>query len=153
MGRDLTPRRGCRASARTIQAMQRNVIRSSRVLAGAGASVVIGIAAVVIAAPAHADPVDRTFVDALSQAGVGAADPAQAVALGQSVCPMLAEPGQNAADVAAKVADAGGMSLGPATMFTGIAISTFCPAMVAKAGEGNLTGGPADLAWSILGFG
>ncbi|QRY50145.1 DUF732 domain-containing protein [Mycolicibacterium septicum] len=133
--------------------MRRNVIRSSRVLAGVGASVVTGISALVIATPAHADPVDQTFVDALSQAGVGAADPAQAVALGQSVCPMLAEPGQSAADVAAKVADAGGMSLGPATMFTGVAISTFCPAMVAKAGEGNLTGGPADLAWSILGFG
>ncbi|PEG60382.1 DUF732 domain-containing protein [Mycolicibacterium boenickei] len=133
--------------------MQRNVIRSSPVLSTMGAAVVTGIATVVIAAPAQADPVDQTFVDALGQAGVSAVDPAQAVALGQSVCPMLSEPGQNAADVAAKVADAGGMSLGPATMFTGIAISTFCPAMVAKAGEGNLTGGPADLAWSILGFG
>ncbi|MED5814858.1 DUF732 domain-containing protein [Mycolicibacterium sp. 050232] len=132
--------------------MQRNVIRFSSVLAAMGATVATGFAAVVSAAPAQADPVDQTFVDALGQAGVGAVDPAQAVALGQSVCPMLSEPGQNAADVAAKVADAGGMSLGPATMFTGIAISTFCPAMVAKAGEGNLTGGPADLAWSILGF-
>ncbi|MCV7361779.1 DUF732 domain-containing protein [Mycolicibacterium neworleansense] len=132
--------------------MQRNMIRFSRVLVATGASVVTGLAALVIAAPAQADPIDQTFVDALSQAGVGAADPAQAVALGQSVCPMLAEPGQTAADVAAKVADTGGMSLGPATMFTGVAISTFCPAMVAKAGEGNLTGGPADLAWSILGL-
>ncbi|WP_066897664.1 DUF732 domain-containing protein [Mycolicibacterium houstonense] len=129
--------------------MQRTVIRSLRGLAAVTAT---GTAALVIAAPAHADPADQAFVDALSQAGVAAADPAQAVAMGQSVCPMLAEPGQNAADVAAKVADTGGMSLGPATMFTGIAISTFCPAMVAKVGEGNLTGGPADLAWSILGF-
>jgi len=31
------------------------------------------------------------------------------------------------ADVAAKVADAGGMSLGPATMFTGVAISRVLP--------------------------
>ncbi|MEV0673861.1 DUF732 domain-containing protein [Mycobacterium sp. NPDC050441] len=130
--------------------MQRTVFRSGRVLAAVAA---MGAAAAMGATPAHADPIDQTFVNALSQAGVGAADPAQAVALGQSVCPMLAEPGQNAADVAAKVADTGGMSLGPATMFTGIAISTFCPAMVARAGEGNLTGGPADLAWSILGFG
>jgi Protein of unknown function (DUF732) len=112
----------------------------------------MGTAAVVIAAPAHADASDQAFVDALSRAGVGAVDPARAVEVGQSVCPMLAEPGQTAADVAAKVADTAGMSLGPATMFTGIAISAFCPVMVAKAGEGNLIGGPADLAWSILGF-
>nr|WP_280831093.1 DUF732 domain-containing protein [Mycolicibacterium frederiksbergense] len=112
----------------------------------------MGTAAVVAATPALADPSGQAFVDALGQAGVSAVDPAQAVSIGQSVCPMLAEPGQTAADVAAKVADTGGMSLGPATMFTGIAISTFCPAMVAKVGEGNLTGGAADLAWSILGF-
>ncbi|MEX3653346.1 DUF732 domain-containing protein [Mycolicibacterium fortuitum] len=129
--------------------MQRTVFRSGRIPA---AMAVAATTAVVIAPSAYADPIDQTFVNALSQAGVGAADPAQAVELGQSVCPMLAEPGQNAADVAAKVADASGMSLGPATMFTGIAISTFCPAMVAKAGEGNLTGGSADLAWSILGL-
>lgn len=134
---------------RTIQAMQRTVFRSGRILVAMAAA---ATTAVVTAPSAYADPIDQTFVNALSQAGVGAADPAQAVELGQSVCPMLAEPGQNAADVAAKVADASGMSLGPATMFTGIAISTFCPAMVAKAGEGNLTGGPADLAWSILGL-
>jgi hypothetical protein len=50
---------------------------------------------------------------------------------------MLAEPGQTAADVAAKVADAGGMSLGPATMFTGLAISMFCPAAVSSLANGN----------------
>lgn len=132
--------------------MPRNVIRSCRVFAVTVGVTLAGIAGGVIAAPAEADPIDSVFVDALSRAGVTAADPAQAVALGQSVCPMLAEPGQTAADVAAKVADTGGMSLGPATMFTGVAISTFCPAMVAKAGEGNLLGGPADLAWSVLGF-
>lgn len=130
--------------------MQRKVSRSRRLFAAVLAT---GGAVVATATPAHAEPVDQSFVDALGRAGVGAADPAQAVAIGQSVCPMLAEPGQTAADVAAKVADTGGMPLGPATMFTGIAISTFCPAMVAKVGEGDLVGGPADLAWSILGFG
>ncbi|WP_019349152.1 DUF732 domain-containing protein, partial [Mycolicibacterium conceptionense] len=81
--------------------MPRNVIRSSRVLAVTVGVTLAGIAAGVIAAPAEADPIDSVFVDALSRAGVTAADPAQAVALGQSVCPMLAEPGQTAADVAA----------------------------------------------------
>jgi Protein of unknown function (DUF732) len=89
------------------------------------------------AAPAQADTTDDAFLSALTDAGIGAADPANASALGQQVCPMLAQPGQTAADVAAKVADAGGMSLGPATMFTGIAISLFCPAAVSSIANGQ----------------
>ena len=89
------------------------------------------------AAPAQADPTDDAFLAALTNAGVGSADPANAAALGQQVCPMLAQPGQTAADVATKVADAGGMSLGPATMFTGLAISLFCPAAVTSIANGQ----------------
>lgn len=90
------------------------------------------------AAAAQADPVQDAFLAALSNAGVSGVDPATAVALGQQVCPQLAGPGQTAADVAARVAEAGGMSLGPATAFTGIAITMFCPAAVASIGAGNL---------------
>ena len=100
-----------------------------------------------VAAPAQAEPADDAFLTALTDAGVGAGDPADAIALGQQVCPMLADPGQTAADVAAKVAEAGGMPLGPATMFTGIAISMFCPAMVASIGTGS-----PPIPLSILGF-
>jgi Protein of unknown function (DUF732) len=89
------------------------------------------------AAPAQADTTSDAFLSALTDAGIGAADPANAAALGQQVCPMLAEPGQTAADVAAKVAEAGGMSLGPATMFTGIAISLFCPTAVSSIANGQ----------------
>jgi hypothetical protein len=99
------------------------------------------------AAPAQADSTDAAFLSALTDAGVGTADPANAAALGQEVCPMLSQPGQDAADVAAKVADAGGMSLGPATMFTGIAISLFCPAAVS-----SITGGQSPIPLGILGF-
>ena len=88
-------------------------------------------------APAQAEPTDDAFLAALMDAGIGTADPANAAALGQQVCPMLAEPGQTAADVAAQVADAGGMSLGPATMFTGIAISLFCPAAMSSIANGQ----------------
>ncbi|OBI84643.1 DUF732 domain-containing protein [Mycobacterium sp. E740] len=94
-------------------------------------------AAAAVGTPAQADPVDDAFLNAVSNAGVVMGDPASAVAVGQQVCPMLSDPGQNAADVAAKVADMGGMSLGPATMFTGIAISMFCPAMVSSIGKGQ----------------
>ena len=55
---------------------------------------------------------------------------------------MLADSGQSAADVAAKVADSGGMSLGPATMFTGIAISMWCPGAMARLGNGQIDGIP-----------
>jgi hypothetical protein len=99
------------------------------------------------AAPAQADTTDDAFLSALTDAGIGAADPAYAAALGQQVCPMLAEPGQTAADVAAQVADAGGMSLGPATMFTGIAISLFCPAAVS-----SIANGESPIPLGLLGF-
>ena len=94
-------------------------------------------AAVVAAAPAVADPSGDAFIDSLSSMGVGMGNPTDAVALGQSVCPMLSEPGQTAADAAATVADAGGMSLGPATMFTGLAISAFCPSVMTSLGNGE----------------
>lgn len=94
-------------------------------------------AAAVVAAPAQADPVEDAFLNAVTEAGVVMGDPGSAVSVGQQVCPMLSEPGQNAADVAAKVADMAGMSLGPATMFTGIAISLFCPAAVSSIANGQ----------------
>jgi hypothetical protein len=99
------------------------------------------------AAPAQADTTDDAFLSALTDAGIGSVDPSNAAALGQQVCPMLAEPGQDAADVAAKVADAGGMSLGPATMFTGIAISLFCPTAVS-----SIANGESPIPLGLLGF-
>jgi hypothetical protein len=99
------------------------------------------------AAPAQADSTDDAFLSALTSAGIGAVDPSSAAALGQQVCPMLAQPGQTAADVAAKVADAGGMSLGPATMFTGLAISAFCPAAVSSIADGK-----SPIPLGFLGF-
>src|SRR5262245_17454508 len=93
---------------------------------------VIAVAAVGWPAQAHADTTADRFLGALGNAGIGSADPAGTVELGRSVCTMLSEPGQTAADIASKVADTGGMPLGPATMFTGLAISIFCPAMVSS---------------------
>ena len=113
----------------------------SRVLCKPGLSVALTTgfltAAAVVAAPAQADPAEDAFLNAVTEAGVVMGDPGSAVNIGTQVCPMLAEPGQNAANVAAKVADMGGMSLGPATMFTGIAISMFCPAAVSSIGSGQ----------------
>ena len=109
-------------------------------IAGAVAS------AVVAAAPASADPVDDSFLNAVDSAGVGMGNPTDALALGQSVCPMLAEPGQNLADAASGVADTAGMPLGPATMFTGLAITAFCPGAVQ-----SLANGESPIPMDLLG--
>jgi hypothetical protein len=121
------------------------VHRKHAIALAASAGLIAGSA--VLAAPAQADSTEDAFMGALSDAGVGLADPASAAALGQQVCPMLAAPGQTVADVAGKVAEAGGMSLGPATMFTGIAISMFCPTAVS-----SIAGGNSPIPLSILGF-
>ncbi len=88
------------------------------------------IAATMSAAPAQADPTADAFLSTLQHYRLGDIDPATAVQVGQTVCPMLSEPGQNMANVAADVADDLGRPLGPATMFTGLAISIFCPRAV-----------------------
>lgn len=88
-------------------------------------------------APAHAEPVPTDFLGALDSAGLAGIDPATAMSVGQSVCPMLSEPGQQLADVAANVSDAIGRPLGPATMFTGLAITMFCPRAVTALTDGK----------------
>src|SRR3981189_2449930 len=105
-------------------------------------------AALMAAAPAAADPSTDAFINSLDSAGGGMGDPGQAVALGQSVCPMLSQPGQAMADTAAQVADAGGMPLGPATMFTGLAISAFCPGVMGAIGNGQ-----SPIPMDLLGLG
>jgi len=107
--------------------------------------------AAAFAAPAQADPGTDSFLNALTTAGLTGVDPATAIAVGQQVCPMLSEPGQRAADVAGQVADAIGRPLGPATMFTGLAISIFCPAVVARVGN-DLANGTSPIPLSILGL-
>lgn len=104
-------------------------------------------AAAATAAPAQADPTTDLFLSALDGAGLVGIDRATAVNVGQSVCPMLVEPGQNAANVAAGVADALGRPLGPATMFTGLAIQIFCPGAVA-----SLVNGQSPLPFNLLGI-
>lgn len=93
-------------------------------------------AATLTAAPAHADTATDVFLSTLQHYRLGDIDPATAMRVGQSVCPMLADPGQNAANVAADVAEALGRPLGPATMFTGLAIQIFCPRAVTALTDG-----------------
>jgi Protein of unknown function (DUF732) len=119
-------------------------IRSATI---ASLTVTVGImaAATSLAAPATADPGADAFMAALTSAGLTGVDPATAVSVGQSVCPMLAEPGQQVANVAAEVSNTLGRPLGPATMFTGIAITMFCPAAVSSLANGQSPLGPIPM--------
>ncbi|KWX57667.1 DUF732 domain-containing protein [Mycobacterium sp. NAZ190054] len=87
-------------------------------------------AATMSAAPVRADTATDVFLSSLQHYRLGDIDPATAVRVGQSVCPRLAAPGQDVANVAADVADALGRPIGPATMFTGLAIQFLCPRAV-----------------------
>lgn len=88
-----------------------------------------GLAVGVFAAPAQADTAGSVddFLTTLDGLGLSNIDPETAVEVGRGLCPVLAEGGQKSADVASQVSDAIGRPLGPATMFTGAAISFLCP--------------------------
>lgn len=98
------------------------------------------LAAPVLAATAHADPIDSSFLSTLSSSGVGYNDPALTAELGKSVCPMLVEPGKNFASVAQTIrgGNSGGISPEMASFFTGIAISMYCPSMISSIGDGTV---------------
>jgi hypothetical protein len=98
----------------------------------------VGLAtAVTVAATAHADPLtDNSFLNALTNAGIGYGDPVSTEALGQSICPMLVEPGKDVASVYSTVTN-NGINPDMAAFFTGIAISMYCPQMMSSIGSGT----------------
>jgi Protein of unknown function (DUF732) len=111
-----------------------------RVLMGAGCLIA---AAAALSAPVKANSVDDAFLGALNNAGVNYADPGSTVAMGQSICPMLAQPGGTFASAASSVVGNNGMSPAMANMFTSIAISMYCPSMMASIANGNVPNMPA----------
>jgi hypothetical protein len=125
-----------------IKRNQRVAVAALAVTAG-----MVGAALSVGAAPAQADPATDVFLDSLGGPGLSGIDPATATQVGQQVCPMLVDPGQNAANVAGEVSEALGRPLGPATMFTGLAISAFCPGAMA-----SLANGQTPFPMPMLGF-
>ncbi|MBS4728953.1 DUF732 domain-containing protein [Mycobacterium sp. SM1] len=103
-------------------------------------AVSLGVAAAAGAAatPAQANSIDDGFLSALTGAGINYGDPGSAVALGQSICPMLAQPGGTFASAVSSITGSSGMSPAMADMFTSIAISMYCPSMMASIANGNL---------------
>ena len=101
----------------------------------------VGVAtAFSLAAPASAEPVDTTFLNALNDAGITYGDPMSTEKLGQSICPMLVDPGKNLASVYSNVSN-NGINPDMAAFFTGIAISAYCPQMMTQIGNGTILEG------------
>ncbi|OBF03275.1 hypothetical protein A5775_02520 [Mycobacterium sp. 852002-10029_SCH5224772] len=91
------------------------------------------------AAPAEAEGNGDDFIDALNHAGVDFGEPGNAMAVGESICPMLSKPGGSFAAAASSVSGRG-MSPQMASLFTTIAIQTYCPETMANIASGNLSG-------------
>ncbi|OPX05234.1 hypothetical protein B1790_32985 [Mycobacterium sp. AT1] len=105
----------------------------------------VGIVVAASAPPAHADAVSDSFLSALTNSGVSVADPNMAVSMAQSICPMLVKPGGNFAAIASQMGGTNGVSPGMANLFTSIAISMYCPSMMASLAGGNWLGQGAQM--------
>ena len=105
----------------------------------------VGIVVAASAPPARADTVGDGFLSALTNSGVSVADPNMAVSMAQSICPMLVKPGGNFAAVASQMGGTNGVSPGMANLFTSIAISMYCPSMMASLAGGNWLGQGAQM--------
>lgn len=120
------------------------MFRSAVVAAGLLAAALPFAGPVVAPAGAETGGDVTDFLATLDRLGISDLDPGQAVALGQSLCPLLAERGQNTADIAGKVSESIGRPIGPATVFTGAAISFLCPRAVERV-AGDLDGAVLNL--------
>jgi hypothetical protein len=118
---------------------------SAKATSAMAISVGIVIAASAAPATARADAVSDTFLSTLTNSGVSVADPNMAVTMAQSVCPMLAKPGGNFAGIASQMGGTNGVSPGMANLFTSIAISMYCPSMMASLANGNWLGQGAQM--------
>lgn len=105
----------------------------------------VGIVVAASAPPARADTVGDGFLSVLTNSGVSVADPNMAVSMAQSICPMLVKPGGSFAAVASQMGGTNGVSPGMANLFTSIAISMYCPSMMASLAGGNWLGQGAQM--------
>jgi hypothetical protein len=118
---------------------------SAKASSAVAISVGLVVAATAMPAAAHADASSDSFLSALTNSGVSVADPNMAVSMAQSICPLLSKPGGNFASVASQMGGTNGVSPGMANMFTSIAISMYCPSMMASLANGNWLGQGAQL--------
>ncbi len=104
--------------------------------AGVAAGLIAGAAA--FAAPAQADTTTTDdFLGALSSAGITNIDPGRPWSWGSRSARCWLTAARTPPTSPSTVADRLGRPLGPATMFTGIAVSFFCPRAVQDLADGQ----------------
>ncbi|WP_301147292.1 DUF732 domain-containing protein [Mycobacterium simiae] len=81
----------------------------------------LGLSAVGLAGPAHADPPTGSLT-----------------AIGQSICPMLVKPGATLASIASQLSGSSGLPPGIVSMVAGMAIQSQCPGMIASLANGQM---------------
>lgn len=118
---------------------------SARATAAVALSVGIVAVAAVSPAPAKADVASDRFLAALADSGVSYGDPGTAVSMAQSICPMLVKPGGDFASIASQMGGTNGVSPGMSSLFTSIAISMYCPQMMASIANGDWLGQAAQM--------
>jgi len=106
---------------------------------------IIAAAALVLAAPGHADPeavevsaVDSTeFITSLRQVGIVFDSPAHAVAAAEALCGLAAN-GESSLELLNDVTEANpDLSVADAARFAAIAAKTYCPHQLTKGGGGS----------------
>lgn len=115
----------------------RHRARSMKVIGVLVISAALAAGANAAPTPARADTVSDQFLSTLANSGVSYADPNMAVNMAQSICPMLAQPGGNFAAAASQMGGTNGVSPGMANLFTSIAVSMYCPSMMASLANGD----------------
>ncbi|XVL46925.1 DUF732 domain-containing protein [Mycobacterium lepromatosis] len=91
----------------------------------------------------EADTIDDNFINALNHAGVNFGEPRSAMTLGQYVCPILAKSGGNFAAAVQRIRGNSSMSPQMAETFARIAISIYCPTLMANVASGNIPSLPS----------
>lgn len=88
---------------------------------------IVAAATVALAAPAHADDTDQTFLSDLDSAGIHYSDSDSAVNAGKTVC-SLKDGGMSDDDVVSNLTQQNeGFSQDKATKFASIATKVYCP--------------------------
>jgi hypothetical protein len=96
------------------------------------------VAAIALAAPAHADDdpnTDADFLAGLRFAGINYQDPAAAISAGKTVCE-LEESGASEDEILGSLQQRNGFAGNGAAKFTVIALGAFCPKYISGEGRG-----------------
>jgi hypothetical protein len=94
-------------------------------------AVVLSGAALLLAAPASADPIDDAFVAALAKEGIVVADRDTTIAMAHTVCAGFDKSNKSSV-LAMKLMKDTDLSLKQSSYFIGVSISAYCPQYIGR---------------------